>query len=354
MRFPLTLPPLAHRLTILLLLGLAACRTGGQDTPEGEQRAAALASGPQADVAQPSHDFGRVTEGDKLTHVFTLSNGGDAPLVVDKVTTSCGCTAAVIKEKTVPPGGQTEIRVELNTTNRPGRQHKSADVMTNDPKSPRTRLEIQAEVVPQLAFEPQFARLTGRQGKPTDLDVWLTGTLAPTAHPKIDDVTGDDAVTATVIEEPAGDGVKRGIRLTLKNDRISRGRGVVHVSTGVEQKAKLQLRFSCETTGNLTAPQQVYLDPSKKNLRERVFQVKSVEANFELREARVLEGPFTATISKNESGYQVKVTAQPPPDQRDVVRGKLVLVSNDRLEPQREVRLTLGQPRTQVRSPRRR
>ncbi len=336
------LPRIAVGVCAAIFLGASACRTSSQDATDAEPRANALQLGPAVAVDQPTHDFGRVTEGDKISHVFTIRNGGDAPLVVESVKTSCGCTAAVIKDKTVPPGGRTEVRLTVDTTNRTGQQHKTADVLTNDPKTPRARLEIQADVVPQLAFDQPFVRLTGRRGETTRLKAWLVGTLAPTAKPKIDDQTGDAEVTAAIVEEVAGDGVKRGVELTLKNEHVGRGRGVVHVSTGVEARSKLQLRFSFDTTGNIVAPQQVYLNAARENLRERVFDVRSQEAGFVLREARVVEGPFSTAVKPTESGYQVTVTARAAPPQKGVVRGKLLLVSNDRFEPQKEVRLTLG------------
>jgi len=339
-------------LSIALALGAVSCRTNGQDSEQPEARADALVIGPKIRIDHPRHDFGRVTEGDKLRHVFTVTNDGDAPLVIEKVTTSCGCTAAVVKEKTVSPGDQTEVKVEVDTNNRPGSQHKTASVFTNDPTTPQVRLDIQAEVIPQLAFEPRFARLVGKKGEKTSLDVWLTGTLAPTAKPKLDDMKDNDAVSATIIEESSGDGKKQGVRLVSKNAKVGRGRGVVQISTSVEKKPVLQLRYSYETTGNITAPQQVYLDPSRESLRERVFPVKSLEKNFVLHQARVAEGPFTAVVNKTADGYEVKVTAQPPANQKGLVRGKLVLVSNDPLEPTKEVQLTLGQPRRQLAPPR--
>ena len=85
-------------------------------------------------------------------------------------------------------------------------------------------------------------------------------------------------------------------------------------------------------------------------LGERTFEVKSLQSDFELHAAKVLEGPFSAVVKKTEGTYQVTVTAQPPPDQTGVIGGKLVLVSNDRLEPNKEIRLTLGKPRPGLRA----
>ena len=37
-------------------------------------------------------DFGQLTEGAQVIHTFILQNTGDAPVILSKVTASCGCT----------------------------------------------------------------------------------------------------------------------------------------------------------------------------------------------------------------------------------------------------------------------
>ena len=318
-----------------------ACRSRAQDQ-EAEPRPAELKRGPTITAATTKHDFGRVEEGQQLQHVFTIKNEGDEVLEIEHVRSSCGCTAAVVSEKKVPPGGSTEVEVKFDTSNRKGKNHKVITITSNAPESKRFQLSIDADVIPILQFEPYFARLTAHHGEKVTTAVWLSGTLAPTAKPKIDQVTGTDAVKAELIEEQRGDGVRRGVRLTLEGKAVGSGRGVVHVTTGVEKKPKVQVRFSYNVQGNLKAPAQIYLDPSRESLRERTFKITSTRPGFVLKAARVDEGPFHATLAKAEEGFEVTVTATPPADQKGTVRGRLTLVSNDPVEPEKNVRLTLG------------
>jgi hypothetical protein len=51
------------------------------------------------------HDFGEMEAGEEVEHTFTFRNVGGALLTVEKVRTSCGCTAALISDKEIPPGG---------------------------------------------------------------------------------------------------------------------------------------------------------------------------------------------------------------------------------------------------------
>jgi hypothetical protein len=54
--------------------------------------------------------FGSILQGEKIAHVFKFHNAGDAPLHIEKVRTSCGCTAAVLSAKAILPGETGELK----------------------------------------------------------------------------------------------------------------------------------------------------------------------------------------------------------------------------------------------------
>ena len=91
--------------------------------------------------------FPRVKEGQTLTAQFPFSNQGKMDLVIDSVTTSCGCTVARF-DKVTNPGGKGMIHLELQTSGISGSYRKTAVVNTNDPANPSLNLVI--EVVPIL------------------------------------------------------------------------------------------------------------------------------------------------------------------------------------------------------------
>jgi len=102
-----------------------------------------------------THDFGKVRVGKTVTDKFTLTNQGDAPLVIKALQTSCGCTKAVPESREVPPLGHTGITGFLDTTGmRAGRVAKAIFVESNDPKRPRVKLTLFADVVRDLTVEP--------------------------------------------------------------------------------------------------------------------------------------------------------------------------------------------------------
>ena len=94
-----------------------------------------------------THDYGTFKESDGVqTCVFTFTNKGDKPLVINQAVASCGCTVPTYTKKPVMPGEAGEISVKYNGTGKfPGRFKKSVTVRTNG--SPElTRLYIEGEM----------------------------------------------------------------------------------------------------------------------------------------------------------------------------------------------------------------
>ncbi len=78
------------------------------------------------------HDFGTISEsGGMVEYKFVFKNTGDTPLVVNKVSTSCGCTAPEWSKEPIAPGKQGFIKVTFNPKGRSGNVNKSLTVFTN-------------------------------------------------------------------------------------------------------------------------------------------------------------------------------------------------------------------------------
>lgn len=80
-----------------------------------------------------SHDFGTFSEEKAVvTHTFTFTNVGDAPLVVHQAVASCGCTVPTYTQEPVMPGKTGTVKVTYNGTGRyPGHFRKSITLRTN-------------------------------------------------------------------------------------------------------------------------------------------------------------------------------------------------------------------------------
>lgn len=103
-------------------------------------------NGPKIQFKELKKDFGNKKEGEVLTHKFRFENVGDKPLVITRVRTSCGCTAAMLSKKELNPGEQGAIEVKFNTRGYYGEQNKFIYVESNDPKESVRQLMISASI----------------------------------------------------------------------------------------------------------------------------------------------------------------------------------------------------------------
>ncbi|MCM1079560.1 MAG: DUF1573 domain-containing protein [Bacteroidales bacterium] len=79
------------------------------------------------------HSFGQFSEGNsKQSCVFTFTNTGDKPLVINQTVASCGCTTPTYTKTPVLPGEKGEVKVVYNGAGRfPGHFKKTITVRTN-------------------------------------------------------------------------------------------------------------------------------------------------------------------------------------------------------------------------------
>jgi len=96
-----------------------------------------------------THDFGKIEEADgKVEHKFVFTNTGSAPLIINKVKASCGCTSPTWTEKPIMPGQEGFVSAVFDPRNRPGNFNKSIFVETNTERG-RNILRIKGEVIPR-------------------------------------------------------------------------------------------------------------------------------------------------------------------------------------------------------------
>jgi hypothetical protein len=104
------------------------------------------APAPRIRVEPESFDFGKAQQGRTLRKDFTIRNFGDAVLVIEGVSTTCGCTAALAAQSRVEPGGRTVLRVTFETRTYSGKVERDVMVRSNDPKTPLAQVRVGATV----------------------------------------------------------------------------------------------------------------------------------------------------------------------------------------------------------------
>ncbi|TDU42796.1 uncharacterized protein DUF1573 [Gelidibacter sediminis] len=90
-------------------------------------------------------DYGTIEKGADGVRVFEFTNTGNAPLIISRVTSTCGCTIPKKPEAPILPGDTGEIQVKYNTQLvNPIR--KTITVISNA-ETPTVALKIKGEVI---------------------------------------------------------------------------------------------------------------------------------------------------------------------------------------------------------------
>jgi hypothetical protein len=103
--------------------------------------------GPEITFDVESQSFGDVPQGPKLEGTFVFTNTGKNQLEIKNVTTSCGCTGAVVDEKKdFEPGEKGKIKFTFNTEGRFGHNEKTITVFSNDSKHPTKEVKFDCDI----------------------------------------------------------------------------------------------------------------------------------------------------------------------------------------------------------------
>jgi hypothetical protein len=123
-------------LASLTLTFLAGCARGAPDIALGQDR----------------EDLGEVVNGEVRTLEVPVGNEGDGTLIIEAVSTSCGCTSAEVDPATIEPGETGTLRITYDSgahgPEANGLVVRQIFIASNDPDQPETVFEFVATVLP--------------------------------------------------------------------------------------------------------------------------------------------------------------------------------------------------------------
>lgn len=103
-------------------------------------------NGPYISVDKTEHDYGEVSEGCNSVCIFWIENKGNKPLVIDHVSSSCGCTTTEYPRNPIAPGKKDKVTIKYNTSI-VGRFQKTVVIVSNATNTPRMVLKIKGNVI---------------------------------------------------------------------------------------------------------------------------------------------------------------------------------------------------------------
>jgi hypothetical protein len=313
---------------------LGAChrvpRAGNSSTP----------SAPRLKLALPRYELGPVVQNESVHRGVVVSNAGTQPLEIGEIDGSRFCSGKMATPS-IAPGATAELEVTCRSDlYGPLKEHLV--IHSNDPTAERFPVELVATVTPLLAFDATLVDLQMPFGEERFQDVHLVGTLLDNAGIQLkpsgfaEDTSVDPLLPKT--------GAIRGFRIHCKGRKPGTHAGNLIVSTGLEHPKEIAMPYSCKVAGTLeVSPTNPYFNLKIRGPKVVNIEVSSSQPGFEVRSARVLDGPFAASIDGPlaDNKFRVQVTVLEDrltgPDRG--VQGKLVVLSNDRTEPEKEIPL---------------
>src|SRR5690242_10861875 len=99
-----------------VFLVIAVCALSFVQAQSNVQPIPAVAnSGAEAiSLKETEFDFGPIPQGKPVYHTFEVVNNTNAPLKLDNVQASCGCTTPQWNKEPIPAGGTAKINVGYN------------------------------------------------------------------------------------------------------------------------------------------------------------------------------------------------------------------------------------------------
>jgi hypothetical protein len=95
---------------------------------------------------ETTYDYGKIRQGTKVTHNFSVSNAGKRDLYIRKTKSNCGCLKTSATTDTIAPGMSGYITIEFDSYNKEGKDSRKMNVFLNDPSNPEVVLELKGEI----------------------------------------------------------------------------------------------------------------------------------------------------------------------------------------------------------------
>ena len=227
-------------------------------------------------------NFGQIYKGQKIEHIYKFENRGKGILNIGKVKTSCGCTAAILTNNTIPPGKTGEIKATFNSGSYRGNVTKSISVISNDPDHPSYKLTISGKIIEDVIIKPKNINFGSVYlGEKANKTVTIKSQKKPDF--KIKTIRpSKQFINASIIEEKNGEYI---IKVALKdNHKIGRFSGGIYLETNSPIQKKVNIPFFGEVVGDITTyPKRIYygITTEGKELTQKLF-VKIKEHNIKI------------------------------------------------------------------------
>jgi hypothetical protein len=206
-----------------------------------------------------THDFGTVDEGGSIDYVFKFTNTGTAPIIIQKVNASCGCTTPEWSKDPVPPGGSGFVKASYNTNGRPGHFNKSITITSNATEANKVLFikgDVKVDMDKQPMLEPEKAVVSvGKINENEETKVKIKIKNIGKNPLNIHSVSSpSNYVRFNNATQGLGENATGDLEFTLKVPNAGKLSEIVYISTNSQKKSIIEIRVEGEVVKAAVSP----------------------------------------------------------------------------------------------------
>ncbi|MGQ3685400.1 MAG: DUF1573 domain-containing protein [Candidatus Loosdrechtia sp.] len=253
------------------------------------------------------HDFGKQYIGEILNYKFKFKNKGSGELVIYKVKSSCGCTAALVSKNKLLKNEEGEIDITFNPGQQTGKISKSIIVDSNDQDNPGYTLTVIAEVFEEVSVTPKrvhFGIIKKGERAVKILDIKTTPELGIEVV-KVESPNPYIAIILMTKEEN-----HYSYQLVIDDyDHIGKFTGIIFVYTTSKRQERVDVPFFGEIAGDLTFyPETLSFGTARKgHSPKRTVIVNFLNKGVKIKKIEIDPEIMNYTVSELNSSQKIDV-----------------------------------------------
>lgn len=262
-------------------------------------------------------DFGLVDPGQKVKGEFILTNNGKKTLKISKADSSCGCTVAKLKTKTLEPGQSVPLAITFTAPTKATTVTKKVWVITEAPALPeKLEMKVTAKVQKYIDVKPARLEFEKSSGSGSDATVVLESTRGESFRIKS---TNSSRQALEVTFDPKNKATRHELPINIDRKKMKGlPRGNLTLTLSHPKSKTITIPFSIVPPFQAHPATRAFLNAQPGKPQKSTISVTSnYEKDFELGEVTSQKGLVTVeSIKKQKDSYQIVVVMTPPADSK--------------------------------------
>lgn len=189
-------------------------------------------------------------------------------------------------DRTIPPGGEGKITLQVRTKGYQGKFYKRARVFSNDPKHPQVTIGLRGIIWVPIHVNPRYVRLGGVENEDIEKVVSLRGEKEEPLIAKLASVSIPDKVEVKLEETEKGRTYQLKVKNKVKGEARYRGR--LRLTTNYPEKPEIVIQITGDIRARLEVRPKIL--SFGRISQERLRQLKN--------DSRVMTRSVTVLLNK--------------------------------------------------------